>query len=129
MWSHVLVVVLEPYVPHSIVRPAAPDARGPAGTAEPAAPVAPLVGGPPLAIFPIGPPPDLSAQGHPTQVSSNAWITEIQSYLKDNILPQQDEGIERIVRLAKRYTFVEGDLYRCGANNILMRLHNMGGRL
>jgi hypothetical protein len=28
---------------------------------------------------------------------------------------------ERIVRLAKRYAVVEGDLYRCGANGIIMR--------
>jgi hypothetical protein len=28
---------------------------------------------------------------------------------------------ERIVRLAKRYTMVEGDLYHRGANGILMR--------
>jgi hypothetical protein len=30
-------------------------------------------------------------------------------------------SVECIVRLAKRYTVVEGDLYRHGANGILMR--------
>jgi hypothetical protein len=30
-------------------------------------------------------------------------------------------SVERIVRLAKRYMVVEGDLYRRGANDILMR--------
>jgi hypothetical protein len=28
---------------------------------------------------------------------------------------------ERIIHVAKRYTLVEGDLYRCDANDILMR--------
>jgi hypothetical protein len=28
--------------------------------------------------------------------------------------------VERIIHVAKRYTLVEGDLYWCGANNVLM---------
>jgi hypothetical protein len=27
---------------------------------------------------------------------------------------------DRIARLAKRYTLIEGDLYRCGTNGVLM---------
>jgi hypothetical protein len=46
---------------------------------------------------------------------------EIRSYLKDNILPDDMTFADRIARLAKRYTLVEGDLYRCGANDVLMR--------
>jgi hypothetical protein len=30
-------------------------------------------------------------------------------------------SVDRIIYLAKRYTLVEGDLYRCGTNGILMR--------
>jgi hypothetical protein len=41
--------------------------------------------------------------------------------LKDNILLEDHVSAERIVRLAKRYTTVEGDLYCRGANGILMR--------
>jgi hypothetical protein len=41
--------------------------------------------------------------------------------LKENILPEDHVSAERIVRLAKRYTVVEGDLYRRGANDIHMR--------
>jgi hypothetical protein len=41
--------------------------------------------------------------------------------LKENILPEDHVSAERIVRLAKRYTMVEGGLYRPGANDILMR--------
>jgi hypothetical protein len=42
-------------------------------------------------------------------------------HLKDNILPDDMASADRIARLAKRYTLVEGDLYRHGANGILMR--------
>jgi hypothetical protein len=45
---------------------------------------------------------------------------EIQIYLKDNILLDDSASVDRIARLPKRYTLVEGDLYRCGANGILM---------
>jgi hypothetical protein len=40
--------------------------------------------------------------------------------LKDNILPHDSAFADRITHLAKRYTLVEGDLYRWGANSILM---------
>jgi hypothetical protein len=56
-----------------------------------------------------------------TQSGPDAWISEIRDYLKDNILPKDHVSAERIVRLAKWYTTVEGDLYRHGANGILMR--------
>jgi hypothetical protein len=46
---------------------------------------------------------------------------EIQTYLKDNILPDDMTSADKIARLAKRYTLVEGDLYRRGANGVLMR--------
>jgi hypothetical protein len=55
------------------------------------------------------------------QSGPDAWISEIRDYLKENILPEDHVTAERIVRLAKRYTVVEGDLYRRGANGILMR--------
>jgi hypothetical protein len=45
---------------------------------------------------------------------------EVQTYLKDNILPDDSASADRIARLAKRYTLVEGDLYRRGANVIPM---------
>jgi hypothetical protein len=55
------------------------------------------------------------------QSGPDAWIFEIRDYLKENILLEDHVTAERIVRLAKRYTVVEGDLYRRGANDILMR--------
>jgi hypothetical protein len=56
-----------------------------------------------------------------TQSGPDAWISEIRDYLKENILPKDHVSAECIVRLAKRYTMVEGGLYRRGANDILMR--------
>jgi hypothetical protein len=40
--------------------------------------------------------------------------------LKDNNLPNNSASADRIARLAKRYTLVEGDLYQHGTNGILM---------
>jgi hypothetical protein len=41
--------------------------------------------------------------------------------MKYNILPDEHVLAERIIHVAKRYTLVEGDLYRCDAYDILMR--------
>jgi hypothetical protein len=46
---------------------------------------------------------------------------EILTYLKHNNLPDDSAFADQIVHLAKRYTLVEGDLYRRGINDILMR--------
>jgi hypothetical protein len=56
-----------------------------------------------------------------SQSGPDAWISEIRDYLKEKILPKDHVSAERIVRLAKRYAVVEGDLYRRGANDIHMR--------
>jgi hypothetical protein len=56
-----------------------------------------------------------------SQSGLDAWISEIRDYLKENVLPEDHVAAERIVRLAKRYMVVEGNLYRRGANGILMR--------
>jgi hypothetical protein len=45
---------------------------------------------------------------------------EIWTYLKDNILPNDMASADWITRLAKRYTLVEGNRYRCDANGVLM---------
>ena len=66
-------------------------------------------------------PGDLVEPPPPAQGASDACISEIRDYLKDNILPDDDVSAERIVRLAKCYAVVKGDLYRRGANGILMR--------
>jgi hypothetical protein len=63
----------------------------------------------------------LDAQDPEAQAGPDTWITEIQTYLKDNILPDDMTSADRIARLAKRYTLVEGDLYRRGTNSVLMQ--------
>jgi hypothetical protein len=83
----------------------------------------------PAALIPWSPPRiegitgnsvHLGAQDPEAQGSPDAWIMEVQTYLKDNILPDDSASADRIARLAKRYTLVEGDLYRRGANVIPM---------
>jgi hypothetical protein len=62
-----------------------------------------------------------SAQDPEAQVNPNTFITEIWTYLKDNILPDDSASADRITHLTKRYALVEGDLYRCGTNGVLIR--------
>jgi hypothetical protein len=81
-------------------------------------------------LLPWSPPRVLGVMGdsvHPgaqdpeAQVGPDTWITEIQTYLKDNILPDDMAFADQIAHLTKRYTLVEGDLYRRGADAVLMR--------
>jgi hypothetical protein len=65
-------------------------------------------------------PANLLAPQPLAQSGLDAWISEIRDYLKENILPEDHVSAERIVRLAKRYTVVEGDLYHRGTNGVLM---------
>jgi hypothetical protein len=76
---------------------------------------------PPRIVCATEGPANLLAPQPVAQSGPDAWISEIRDYLKENILPGDHVSAERIVRLAKRYTVVEGDLYRRGANDILMR--------
>jgi ribonuclease HI len=61
------------------------------------------------------------AQDPEAQASPDTWITEIQTYLKDNNLLDDMAFTDWIAHLAKRYTLVEGDPYRSGTNGVLMR--------
>jgi ribonuclease HI len=100
-------------------QPAGLDEGGETGTSKPAVPMASQ--DPPKAVCALGDSADPLAPQSATQSGPDAWISEIRDYLKENILPEDHVSAERIVRLAKRYTMVEGGLYRHGANNILMR--------
>jgi len=84
-------------------------------------PVAIQTWGPPRVVCTTENPGDLVEPLPTAQEGLDAWISEIRDYLKDNVLPEDDVSAERIVRLAKCYAVVEGDLYRHGANGILMR--------
>jgi ribonuclease HI len=106
-----------------LLRPAAQPAElgegGETGTSKPTVLVASQ--NPPMAVCALGDSADPLAPQLTTQSDPDAWISEIQDYLKENILPEDHVSAERIVRLAKQYTMVEWGLYRRGANDILMR--------
>jgi hypothetical protein len=76
---------------------------------------------PPKTVCATGGPASPLASQPISQSGPDAWISEIRDYLKDNILPEDHVSAERIVRFAKRYAVVEGDLYCRGANDIHMR--------
>jgi hypothetical protein len=76
---------------------------------------------PPKTVCAIGGPASPLASQPISQSGPDTWIFEIRDYLKENILPEDHVYAEHILRLAKRYAVVEGDLYRCGANGIHMR--------
>jgi hypothetical protein len=84
----------------------------------------------PTALLPWSPPRVLGVTGdsvHPgtqdskAQAGPDTWITEIRTYLKGNILPDSMASADQIAHLAKRYTLVEGNLYRRGVNGVLMQ--------
>jgi ribonuclease HI len=102
-------------------QPAELDEGGQTSTSKLAVPAVLHPWGPPRVVCTLEGPEDL-VEPHPiSQESLDAWISEIRDYLKDNFLPEDQAFVERIVRLAKRYVVVEGDLYHHGANGILMR--------
>jgi hypothetical protein len=90
-------------------------------TTKLAVPVAYHLQNPPKTVCATGGHANPLAPQPVSQIGPDAWISEIRDYLKENILPEDHVSAERIVRLAKRYAVVEGDLYRRGANGILMR--------
>jgi hypothetical protein len=75
---------------------------------------------PPRIVGVTGDSVDPGVQDPNAQAGPDAWITKIRDYLKDNILPNEHVSAERIICVAKRYTLVEGDLYRRGANDLQM---------
>jgi hypothetical protein len=76
---------------------------------------------PPRVVCSLKGPEDLREPHPVSQEGPDAWISKVRDYLKDNFLPEDQASVEHIVRMAKRYMVVEGDLYRRGANGILMR--------
>jgi hypothetical protein len=94
---------------------------GETSTSKLAVPVAYHLQNPPKTVCATGALASPLAPQPVSQSGPDAWISEIRDYLKENILPEDHVSAECIMRLAKRYTVVEGDLYRRGANGILMR--------
>jgi hypothetical protein len=120
-WAPVLEGVFERWLLRPTAQPAEPGEGGETSTSKLAVPVAYHLHYPPRIVCATEGPSNLLAPQPVAQSGPDAWISEIWDYLKENILPEDHVSVERIVRLAKRYTVVEGDLYRRGANDILMR--------
>jgi hypothetical protein len=101
-------------------QPAGLGEGGQSSTSKLAVPAALHLWGPPRVVCTLEGPEDLGEPDPISQGGPDAWIFEIQDYLKDNFFPEDKAFAECIVRLAKRYAVVEGDLYHRGANGILM---------
>jgi ribonuclease HI len=97
-----------------------PSEGGETRTLKLAVPVVLLPWSPPRVLGTMGDSVHPNAQDPEAQAGPDTWITEIWTYLKDNILPNDMGFTDRIARLVKRYTLVERSLYRCGTNGILM---------
>jgi ribonuclease HI len=120
-WAPMPEGVFERQLLRPTAQPAKPGEGGETSTSKLAVPVAFHLQNPPRIVCATEGPANLLALQPVAQSGPDAWISEVRNYLKENILPKDHLSIERIVRLAKRYTVVEGDLYHRGANDILMR--------
>jgi ribonuclease HI len=120
-WAPVPEGVFERRQLRPTAQPAESGEGGETSTSKLAVPVACHLQNPPSIVCATEGPANLLAPQPGAQSGPDAWISEIRDYLKENVLPEDHMSAECIVRLAKRYTVVEGDLYRRGANGILMR--------
>ena len=120
-WASVPEGVFERWLLRPTAQPAELGEGDQASTSKLAVPAAYHLWCPLWVVSSVEDPGDLVEPLPPAQGAPDAWISEVRGYLKDNILPDDDVSAERIVRLAKRYAVVEGDLYRRGTNGILMQ--------
>jgi hypothetical protein len=108
-----------------VLKPSAQPAKlgegGRTSTSKLAVPAALHPWSPPSVVGTLESPEDLGKPRPVSQEGPDACISKVRDYLKDNFLPEDQALAERIVRMAKRYTVVEGDLYCRGANGILMQ--------
>jgi ribonuclease HI len=117
-WAPMPEGVFERRLLRPIAQPAESGEGDETSTLKLAVPVAYHVQNPPKIVCATQGPANLLVPQPVSQSGPNAWISEIQDYLKENILPEDHVSAEHIVRLAKRYTVVEGDLNRRGAHDI-----------
>jgi ribonuclease HI len=120
-WALVPEGVFERWLLRPTALPAELGEGGETSTSKLAVPVASHLQNPPKTVCAMGDPASPLVPQPISQSGPDAWISEIRDYLKENILPEDHVSAERIVRLAKCYAVVERDLYRRGANDILMR--------
>jgi hypothetical protein len=119
--ASVLDGVLERWLQQPTAWSANPSEGSETSTSKLAVPAVLLPWSPPRVLGVTGDSMHLGAQDSEAQADPDTRITEIRTYLKDNIILDDMASVDRIARLAKRYTLVQGDLYRRGANGVLMR--------
>jgi hypothetical protein len=120
-WAPMPDGVFERRLLRPTAQPAESSERGETSTSKLAVPVALFSWSPPRIVCVTGDSVHPDVQDPDARVGPDTWIMEIRGYLKDNTLRDEHASVERIVRMAKRYTLVEGDLYRRGANDVLLR--------
>jgi hypothetical protein len=103
--------VLERRLRQPTVWAANPSEGGETSTSKLAVPAVLLPWSLPRVLGITGDSVHVGAQDPKAEADPDIWIMEIQTYLKDNTLPDDMASANRIARLAKRYTLVEGDLY------------------
>jgi hypothetical protein len=94
--------VLERRLRQPIAWAANPSEGGETSTSKLVVPTVLLPWSPPRVLGITGDSVHLGAQGSEAQAGPNIWITEIQTYLKDNILPDGMASADWIARFAKR---------------------------
>jgi hypothetical protein len=94
--------VLERWLWQPTARVANPSKGGETSTLKLAVPMVLATCSPPRVAAVVRNSVHPGAQDPDAQASPNTWITEIQSYLKDNILPDDMASTDRIAHLTKR---------------------------
>ena len=64
---------------------------------------------------------DSAALAASTEHTPPSWMTPICGYLQGAEVPDDDAASERLARKSKLYTLIEGQLYRRGGNDVLMK--------
>jgi hypothetical protein len=120
IWAPVPEGVFEWRLQRPIAYPTELGEGGETSTSKPVVPAALFIWSLPRIVGVTGDSVSLGTQDPYAKADHDAWITEIWDYLNDNILPDEHVSAEWIILVAKWYMLVEGDLYRRGANGVLM---------
>jgi hypothetical protein len=120
-WAPIPDGVFERRLQPLIAQPTEPGKGGESSTSKLAVPAATIPWSPPMIVGITRNSVPPGTQDLEAQVSPDTWITKFWTYLKDYILPNDSASMDWIVRLAKRYTLVKGDLYWRGTIGVIMR--------
>jgi hypothetical protein len=102
-WAPIPDGVFERSLQKPTTRPAQPSEGGETSTLKLVVSAALIPWSPPRIVGITGNSVHPGVQDLEAQVGPDTWITQIRTYLKDNILPDDSASADRITRLAKRY--------------------------